>query len=181
MSGKKFYFKKFKNILIIVPAPSYIKKLKDALVFLEKKDQKSFLKVKKTTKTIFIISEKGYYNETFVKEKMWLAQGSFIKDKSYPYQYLASLLLHEAHHIAQYLTGHKYAGSRAEYRAYFVQRKFLNKINYSNAVQWLDEQFNKKWWQTLDKNKKNINYSRKILRLYKNESLQIIKLQKMFQ
>ena len=172
---KAFYLQKKFNIIIIAPKIKYIKKIEQALIFLKKEDKNSFRKVIKNLKIIFIVPVKGYKNMMFLKDKIWFSYSGFFEDKDVPYQYLASLLLHEAQHIVRYKRGNKPIGYYAEKEAYLAQRKFLLKIKYNNYVEWLDSEFKKRWWQTPSQEMKEIFVFDKFLKAYKENRLKLIK------
>lgn len=134
------------GIQIIYKDKKDINKLKSALRYLCLKDEKSFNFVRANLRFVAVVRLKTKYNEALVRDFGWLVSLGLLKDGSYPYQYIASLLIHEACHIKQYKSGKKYLGSVAETEAYKKQRSFLNRIGYKNAVRWLDEQYKNRWW-----------------------------------
>jgi hypothetical protein len=173
MTNKKFYSKKISNILIISSSMKYFKKIEDSLKFLKKENDKSFYKVNRYLKIIFITDKVKFFNELFTKDRIWMTGYNIFNEKTYDFKYIASLFLHESHHITQYLSGHKNTGTKAEKMAYLIQRRFLKKIKYNDAVKWLDDQYKDKWWKLMNKDEKNKNYFRKLLSLYKNKKLKI--------
>ena len=94
-----------------------------------------------------------------------------VMNRNFSPKYVASLLIHEAYHVAQYRGGHKNFGERAEYRACQVQKKFLKKINYLSAIEWLDKQYQQKWWERMDKKSGDSLVFKKILNSYKQNIL----------
>jgi hypothetical protein len=139
------------GVRIFAPQKRHIDKLHRALQYLREKDSGEFQKVTHNLNAIFIAPLQGDYNVLRVKDRAWLSCYQFLEKSDYPYQYIASLLLHEAVHIEQDKQGAKSTGYQAEKEAYLAQRRFLKKIKYENAVSWLDAQFNKKWWRALSK------------------------------
>ena len=137
-----------------------VAKLVKAILFLKKTDQHAYNKIIKYLTAIFVVSDTGSYNETDTLRGIWMTEGGIIVDGSY--QYLSSLLLHEAHHIAQHRAGRPYTGAKAEKSAYKLQRRFLKRINYLEAVEWLDNMYGQKWWQHQDR----AYYSQDINRKY---------------
>lgn len=121
-------------------------KIRRAFVFLREKDSNSFKYVLKYLKSIVVLSISKQFNEAILEKKTWLVSSSVISDKSYPYQYLASVFIHESCHIQQFLEKRFFVGRASEAEAYNLQKKFLKKVGYMNAVNWLEEQFKNKWW-----------------------------------
>ncbi|MEX0877797.1 MAG: hypothetical protein WDZ40_02980 [Candidatus Spechtbacterales bacterium] len=157
---EKFSQKTVHGIVVVFPSLEYYKKVEQAIRFLKRSDAQAFEKVKKHIDVIFIFSKKGWYNE--IRQSRdgtkwgWLVEGSAIIDESYPYQFIASELIHEAQHVIQYKSARKYTDAQAEKGAYLVQLKFLKKIGYDNAAQWLYEFFKEKWWTEKHRGSKEV-------------------------
>lgn len=172
---KVFYLQKVDKITIISPSKIYIKNLGESLKALKNWDKDSFTRVNKCLKFIFISPNNKKYNHTLVDDKAWIS-GYDIFEGDYDMPYIASLLIHESHHVAQYLSGHEYFGEKAETAAYKEQRKFLKKIKYDYAVQWLDKQYSNKWWKAMDKSVKGKTVADKLFSDFTGGKLAIKKL-----
>src|SRR5437660_1132376 len=115
------------GIAVYAPEARHIGTLRRALTYLKHHTPSAFREVTRRLRAIVVIPRRGYYNETFVREKLWATESSLLTGK---FQYLASLLIHEAHHIAQFEAGKPYRGNAAEKEAYHKQRAFLRRIGY---------------------------------------------------
>jgi hypothetical protein len=145
-----FYLKKIGDIKIISFSKEIIKNIKRALEALKYWDKIEFKRVNKNLKKIIVLPDVAVYNYLDIEKRAWVSGYELFEDKDCDVPYIASLLIHEAHHIAQSFSGNEYFGERAEKNAYLRQRSFLKKINYDYAVEWLDEQYKKEWWKEMD-------------------------------
>lgn len=135
------------GITVFAPSQRHLHKIRRALRALRVKDPNAFHKLARLLKTILISRRATYYNELFTRKQAWLAGHRLVGDRSFPPSYLASHLLHEACHIAQWMQGRQNVGPRAEREAYRIQRNFLKKIGYHQAVAWLDSEYRRQWWR----------------------------------
>src|SRR3989344_3495457 len=147
---KTFFRKKIGAISIVANDKQYIKRLEQSVLALRTWDYAEYRRVQKQLDTIFICHDIRNYNQTNVKERAWLVGRSLFAVKDYDIPYIASLIIHEAHHIAQFRAGKSYHGAKAEEMAYHYQRRFLKKIKYDYAIAWLDKRFSKRWWSAMD-------------------------------
>lgn len=143
----------------------------DALAFLRSSDKNLFRKVVKWIRTILVSSPTGYLNGVYEHDRVWVAEGQLITETT-P-EYIASLLLHESHHVAQYHSGYSYELPRSEQKAYEVQRRFLKQINYQEAIETIDEQYRNEWWKGVTKNTDAISRLDRVLERYKAGKLRI--------
>jgi len=169
----KFYRKRINNINIISPSKIYIKNIEMSLRMLKEWDKNNFNKINRYLKTIIIHPKNKNYNILIANKNAWVTGYGNFSDNDYDTPYMASLLIHETYHITQYFSGHKNYGKKAEFKAYKIQRKFLKKIKYDYAVNWLDKQYNEKWWKLLGSDKKNADDFCRLLNNYQNEKLDI--------
>jgi hypothetical protein len=137
------------NIHILSKSKSTLSTVKKVLDGLYGWDRGAFEKVKRNIRTIYLTDSVQRYNTGIADKGAWITSDEeFRNDPDIPY--LASLFLHEAHHIAQYRAGKRYYGKRAEHNATNVQKKFLRKIGYMYAITWLDDQLKSEWWVHMD-------------------------------
>jgi hypothetical protein len=110
------------HLIIESPSRAYVRKLDEALLYLS---GQAFLARSKlpTLKKIIIQKKPGYRNQLFPYKRIWVSESSVINKNSVVY--LASLLLHEIHHLMQYDRGVRNIQGRAERGAYHAQYKFL--------------------------------------------------------
>jgi len=159
--------KKYKNIIIKANTEKEIGNIIKALKLVER-ESKPYGKKLQTLRIILVLqNNKDYDNELLAEYSIWICNKKTILESST--KYLASLLVHEARHLMQYDTK-KFAGygkkpdkrskeldEQIETDAYKTQRNFLKKLKAEREVEWLDKQFNEKWW--VNKTKKGITYS----------------------
>jgi hypothetical protein len=153
---KKFLLKKIYGIEIVAPTKKEINKLKKALEFIKIKEEK-VLKILQWLRAILVFPGKTYNNWLVLDKKIYICQPKTILESTK--QYLASLLVHEAKHIFQYKNKQKTVGRKAEFSAYKFQRKFLVKYGKPSEVEWLDQQFQEKWWLKFEKESKGTTSS----------------------
>src|SRR3989344_9083483 len=127
---KQFYLKKVNSVQIVSCSKKSIENLEKSLNGLKFWDLKNFNTVDKFLTTILINPVNKDYNHTIGSKKIWIAGYGIFEDHDYDIPYIASLLVHEAHHITQYFSGHRNYGVKAEKAAYKKQKKFLKKIKY---------------------------------------------------
>lgn len=152
LNMKKYLSKNVYGIEVMVATDKEIKKIRKAINFIKNEDSKSFNLLKRL-RAILVISTKGYDNQLFMREKVYVCQTDTILESSM--SYLASLFIHEARHIWQYYKNwKKNYGNKAEKDAYDFQRKFLLKFGGEGEVEWLDKLFKEKWWVYRGKNGK---------------------------
>jgi hypothetical protein len=151
MNKQPHLVKKYSNIQIVSNKSSYIQKIIKALKFIKKIDPKNFKKVNDNLQKIIITNISGTFGAVYPKEQTFIITQDYV-DKSH-YKWLASCLIHEAHHIVQYKKGKRGYGYHFERGAYIVQKKFLKKANYELGIQWLEKEFKNKWWEDFKKQK----------------------------
>jgi len=152
-----YYSKKIYNIEILASTKIEIDIIKKALLFIKTHAPQSFSRLKKL-QAIIIYPNKDYNNILFPKENIYICQQGTIIESSMPY--LASLLIHEAHHLLQYKKDQKHHGQKTEEEAYKAQRRFLKKYGTKAEVDWLDNLFKDEWWIKRDKKTKKIIYDK---------------------
>jgi hypothetical protein len=138
------------NISIQAPDKKPIQRLRLALRYAKAFQPRSFKTIIRNLKNVIVLGQRGLTNETFVEKRTWVTESSILNDRTTT-PYVASLLLHEAKHIAQYRSRNSYRGARAEREAYRVQRAFLVRAKQYRAVQWLDSQYRSRWWAVMDR------------------------------
>ena len=144
---KSLYAKNCKKVLILSYSKKHLRRVFIALNALNGWDHKEFQKVNKYLRIILVHPEFKSYNYVDVIKRAWVVGCGFFDIEDYDIPYMASLLIHESHHIAQHQTGHRSYGQKAEELALNRQKKFLKKIKYSFAVKWLDKKFKSSWWK----------------------------------
>lgn len=157
------------------PSKNYFKKIHDSFELLKQYSKNNFDKVNKYLNVIIIHPKHKTYNQLIYKykEKNWIVGYNIFADESFDPLYIASLLIHETYHITQYLSGHKNYGEKAETAAYLQQRKFLKKVNYKTAVEWLDKHYKNKWWKSMDKMSQIKKEFNKLFSDYKQNKIKI--------
>ena len=126
---------KYLGVHIKCQSRSQFQRLTRAFELLERYEPKVWRK-SQTLRSIEVTPRKGYDNELFPDRRIWQVE-SFVIDKN-PVFYIASLLLHETFHLAQFDRGVRNIDGRAEKGAYSAQAKFLYKIGkdrYARAVE----------------------------------------------
>jgi len=172
----KFYQSDFYGTKICAAFKSDIAKISDSLNFIFKKDKQAWSDVKKI-KAIIVNSKRGYNNELFRPECVWVCEIKTVRESTVAY--LASLVVHEARHVKQYLRGVKNVDFRAEPAAYKDQIKFLEKYGEKYNANYVKKLYAEKYWQDnefLTKNGKKIVSTPalvKFLERYKNGKLNI--------
>src|SRR3989344_7613114 len=131
---KYFYKKRACGIDIVSPSKREISKIREALEFIEKNQPPAFRKTRKF-KAILVYPKRGYENNIFSEERIWICKPQTVRESSVPY--LASLLIHEAQHLLQHDRGMRDSGARAEGEAYKVQRDFLLSFGNEREISWL--------------------------------------------
>lgn len=172
----EFFQKKINDINVVSSSKIYIKNIERTLKMLKELDGYNFIKVNKYLKIILIHPKIKNCNFLSTKNKAWLTGYENFLNNDYDAPYMASLLIHEVYHIVQYLSGHKNYGEKAERAVYLQQKKFLKKIKYDYAVDWLDNQYKNKWWKSMDKDKKSSKKLHHLLDDYQNGKLILKKL-----
>ncbi len=165
-----------RGIRIIADKKRYLEKLERSILALQTWNLAEYKKARKYLTTIFIHPGIKEYNQTLVHEQTWLVGHSLFSQKDFDVPYVASLIIHEAHHIAQYRAGKQYFGARAEMMAYLRQRNFLKRIKYDYAVKWLDRRFKDKWWRVMDKQEKAKKKAESLWKSYKRGKLNVVDL-----
>jgi hypothetical protein len=82
----------------------------------------------------------------------------------------------ELKHLEQFENKKNYRGKKAETEAYKLQRKFLKKIKYHTAIDWLDYSYKSEWWKSLDLEAENRDKVKNFLSHYLKNKLEIIDL-----
>ena len=78
-----------------------------------------------------------------------------VTDQQASYYWLASVLIHEAQHVADdhvYFVDHAYTADQSEYRALVAQASYLAAINDWTSEQkyyWVNGWMSKKYWETI--------------------------------
>ena len=170
---KSLYAKNCINVLVLSYSKRHLRRVFIALNALNGWDHKEFQKVNKYLRIILVHPEFKSYNYVDVIKRAWVVGCGFFDIEDYDIPYMASLLIHESHHIAQHQTGHRSYGQKAEGLALNRQKKFLKKIKYSFAVKWLDKKFKSSWWKALDRQKNNRIKAEKLLHKFLDDKLNV--------
>jgi hypothetical protein len=141
-----YLYSMHKEMLLVAPSRSHLEKLQRTLRYLRRVDGSLYVRMLRALRGICVHRTKGYVNELFLKPSIWIVQRSTVEESNVPY--LASLLVHEYHHLRQREVGQRPTGPRAERRAYLRQRLFLARRERRSDVRWLDQQYKVKWWRT---------------------------------
>lgn len=170
-----FYKQKIQGVNVISKTKKEASKIRGAIFFLKRRRPQVF-KLVKTLNAILVYSKRGYENQLFYKERIWICKTQTVLESSIAY--LTSLLVHEAEHLRQYDKGEKPFGSKAEEGAYRRQRKFLKSTGTEEEVSWLDSLYKEKWWIRKKNNGKTELFNRsnrvfgKFIELYLSKKLQ---------
>jgi len=138
----------------------------NALNLVKKKDKRSFRKILKCLKVIFVPSVRGHLNGTYEKYRVWITEGGILERNTTPF--IASLIIHEAHHVSQYLSGHRYKLPHSEISSLREQMKFLKMINDDFSLNWLEKELQRKWWKDVVGNTKSTTKLDSYLEILKN-------------
>lgn len=143
---EKFFIKKTYGIEIIAATRREINALESALRFIKRKDTEIFKKFERV-KAVLVYPKRGYDNAVYMEDdpRVWVCESGTVLEASR--EYLAGLLVHEAHHMAQWARGIRGYGDRVENAAYLVQRRFLVRAGArKDDIEWLDVQRKERWW-----------------------------------
>lgn len=165
------YRTRISRVTIFASSKRHLAKIAAAFAFLRKADTRRFQKTTKLIGTIISTDRVQYSNALFPKDRVWISGAHLMNDPSFPPEYIASLLVHEAHHIAQHRAGRASSGARSERNAYREQRRFLQKAHYPEAVSWLDRQYARKWWRGMDRDQRGMRIFRQLLRCSRSGTL----------
>lgn len=172
MRHKSFYIQRVLGVEIIAATQHEIDALGLALRFIKRKDPAIFKKFERC-KAILVYPKKGYDNAVYRDDDpgIWVCESGTVLEASR--EYLAGLLVHETHHMAQWARGIRGYGERVEDAAYRAQRRFLVRVGAPREdIEWLDTQRKEKWW-VVRKGKGKQSYSfpntrhRKLLAAYR--------------
>lgn len=134
-----------KGVPVVAKERRDVERIRAAFSILQKRDHSAFRRVKNHLKMIYIASGRVYANGVYERDGVWFAAAPFLR--TCPPLYLASLLVHEMHHIAEYRAGQCYRRDRSERSAYLAQRRFLITSGGQQYIRWLDEQYERRWWE----------------------------------
>lgn len=156
-----------------------VEKIQQTFEIFEKNNPKLF-SVWQTMKAVIVLQEDGYENFIYYDLKVFLLKTATVLEME-PH-FLASLFVHEAQHLLQYANNPdefddydraKQYYEKHERDAYEAQQKFLKKVGTQDDCDWLQEQFEKKWWVDTSQKKEGENiafrdgdYYRKIAEKY---------------
>ena len=154
---KKIFVTTQYGITIAATQKTVLEKLKRAVSFAVQHDIQSSRLVKRM-RAILVYPRNGYDNELFRKSRIWVCEMKTIRESSTPY--LASLLVHEGWHLAQFSRGVRNVHSRAERTAYKTQAKFLTAIGDKRGARWVGQQLRSRAWETKLPSGKNAVMSR---------------------
>lgn len=114
-----------------------------ALLYIQKYDLRTFKKAL-SLKYILVHPKYAYDNEFFYSKKAWVCQAGTVQESSV--SYLASLIVHEVHHLSQFTKGVRNISYRAEPGAYCAQIAFLRKTKQKKEADYVYKLFRKKFW-----------------------------------
>lgn len=177
---QQFYSKEIFGIQIIAPSKKHFDIIEGYLFALLDLDKRAFLKVIRLMGTIFVTPFNDFYNELFLKNNIWFVDKDFLdKKKNYKGAFI-SVLVHEAHHCHQYVTGKiekksGMVGGQIEKAAYQIQIAFLKKHNFSQELQRKQGQLKEGAWKTDDPSGESDKKYENLLVLYKSGKLKITK------
>ena len=163
---------RIRSLRIIAPNAYLLRRVWQALALIRKTDRREYQKLFPRLKVIFLTNRAGYTNEFFMPEKIWFAN-KFVIIKN-DISWIASLIIHEAFHATQFKQG-RYIRPLAELEspALNVQNKFLNKIRDKHGVDDVKAVARKRYWTTMNKDKKSSEHFRKLLQRLQNKELKI--------
>lgn len=144
------YQQRLDGITIAGPSKEDIETVSSALSCLRTASPEAHKRVARHLALVLIVPDIDQYNELLVEQGAWIAGQELVQLQKHDPAYLASLLVHEEKHIAQFREGRSFRGDAAEREAYAAQRSFLKEIRYDEAVRWLDEQLDAASWHALD-------------------------------
>mgnify|MGYP001614840736 CR=1 FL=1 len=174
--NQKFFCEKIKTLTLIAPRRVLLKKLREALVLIERTDAKERHRLLGRLKTIFITNKIGYTNEFFMPEKLWFANKSLILKNTTVW--IASLIVHEAFHAAQFKKGRYIMPlAKLEKPALKKQAQFLKKLNRADLVQDLKTAVKHEYRRKMQNDKASFAHFRKLLTLLGKKELILKKLQ----
>lgn len=146
MAQTKFVKKNFKGIVLVAPASHDILKLQKTIAWLSRNDAVALRRIGRYVKIIAVHPKKSYDNEFFPDDRTWIFQrGTLYKSSSC---YLASLIVHEAYHGAQFAHGLRPKRFSLEPAAYRAQIRFLKKHRDERAARHVNELLKQKHWRT---------------------------------
>ena len=167
--NKKYFARHYQGMLIVAINKKLLDLIIDALGLIKREDKCSFRKILRCLKIVFVPVTKGYLNGVYEKNRIWIVEGSTIQNNQV--SFIASSLIHESHHISQYLAGHKYKLPNSEISALKEQKKFLKKIDDQFSLNWLEKELKRKWWKDVVRNKKRTTKLDNYLKLAKIDSV----------
>ncbi len=142
---KVFYKTIVRNINIVSQSKKHLLKTKKAIDLIFKIDP-SFFDKEKILKVILIYPGNTEIGCIFERERIYVNQPKHINQSSV--LWWASTIMHESWHVHQFNYSPMITNGRAEYGAYRIQRKFLEKLKAWYEIRWLDKMQKEKWWKS---------------------------------
>ena len=172
MKMRFFLSLRIKSLRVVSPNAYLLRRIRQALLLIQKTDRREYEKLFNCLKIIFITNRAGYTNEFFMPEKIWFANKFVILKNDIPW--IASLILHEAFHATQFKK-RRYVRTLAELEppALNVQKRFLKKTEGQHGVGDVDAVAQKRYWAPMNRDKRSFEHFRKLLQLLQNKKLEI--------
>jgi len=178
---KDFFATKVKSMLIIAPEKHLIKKIEDALNLIKKVDPDEYKNSFFRIDVIFVTNINGAGGGIFPTKKSWLTTKSAMN--RHDLNWLASLIIHEACHSAQFKDGKLILSwqkeKEREREAVESQIKFLRKLGDDWRANWLQQYFDGEckredpWWVRGSKDRVQNTYFRNLLKLLAENKLKL--------
>lgn len=166
----KFFCAKIRTLTLVAPRHTLLKKIKNALLLIERADEKEYRRLFGRLRIIFITNKIGHTNEFFMPEKLWFANKSLIVKNTT--EWIASLIVHEAFHATQFKKGRYIMPlAKLEEPALKKQAQFLKKLGRTDLVWDLKTAAKHKYWRKMQNDKTSFAYFRKLLALLGKEEL----------
>lgn len=171
---RPFYSHRYHQIQLLAPSRALLRRVLASLSLLRRRDSARHKDLIRSLRAVLISPKNGYLNELFLADRVWICQSSTIEEANRAY--LASLLVHELHHLRQKRAGHSTTGRRAERLAYLAQRSFLRVLSDTLGIAWLDKQYEEQWWKTRKADLRAYRHFRRLLADYKGRRLTLLPL-----
>jgi hypothetical protein len=147
MKASHFYERTMLDVKLVAKTKREIDALARALRLVKRRDPRTFRRFRLLA-AILVYPRRGYDIAVYMADDprvLVCESGTVLESSS---AYLAGLLVHEVTHMVQWKRGERKHGTRIETEAYRIQRRFLEKVAATDEVEWLDKQYEGKWWVT---------------------------------
>ncbi len=136
----------------ITGSKNHAEKVMQAILFLQKNHPKEFAFISGKIRKITIIDDaKRSDNEVNPVTRNYTMHSGLLYGYPQVREHIASLLIHESHHISQHRKGVKNIDSRAERSAYARQLAFLTKIKSKDLCRHVKNDFDSKYVKNSNK------------------------------